>query len=349
MKLTFSAFGWMFLAGIALLSSCSTNEEDLFPDNTDKNQTKITLKLNVTQTNQVKNIAFLGTYFSVNWGDGIDQNFTATSQEKSIPHTYALSGEYTVTITGKYITKLDVAGNNVTTLTLEKAPSLKQLYCQENKLTSLNLQNADSVITVVCSSNNLTSINATGLKLLQSMNCGSNKLSTLSLSGCVALTGFQVESNPLAHLDMSGCRSLYALSVYRTQNDSLPKLETLSLNGCTSLVSLKCERNSLTILDVTDCDSLSRLTCFNNILTSISLNNPELRWLECYYNKISSSELTIIANALPELTTANRGKICLIAEKSLEDTPDETNGTLSEEAISTLTSKNWTLMNQWRQ
>lgn len=349
MRLTRSAFGWMFLAGIALLSSCSTDDEDLFPDNTDKNQTKITLKLNVTQANQVKDITFLGTYFSVNWGDGEDQNFTAINQEKLIPHSYATAGEYTVTITGKYISRLDIAGNNVTKLTLEKAPSLKQLYCQENELSSLNLQNADSVITVICSSNDLTSINATGLKMLQSINCGTNKLATLSLSGCTALTAFQVESNPLVHLDMSDCRSLYALSVYRTQNDSLSKLETLSVNGCTSLVSIKCERNSLTTLDVTDCDSLSRLTCFNNKLTSISLDNPELRWLECYYNKISSSELTTIANALPELTTADRGKICLIAEKSLEDTPDETNGTLSEEAISTLTSKNWTLMNQWRQ
>jgi len=349
MKLTRSAFGWIFLAGIALLTGCSTDDENLFPDNTDKNQTKITLKLNVTQANQVKNIAFLGTYFSVNWGDGEDQNFTAINQEKSIPHSFSTAGEYTITITGKNITMLDIAGENVLKLTIDKAPSLTELDCMQNQLTSLNLQSADSLLTVNCSSNQLTSINANGLKLLQTINCGSNKLSTLSLSGCAALSGFQVESNPLVHLDMSGCSSLYALSVYRTQNDSLSKLETLSLNGCTSLVSLKCERNSLTTLDVTDCDSLSRLTCFSNKLTSISLNNPELRWMECYYNKLSSTELTTIANALPELATEDRGMICLIAEKSLEDTPDETNGALNEEAISILTSKYWTLMNQWRQ
>ncbi|MDD4823097.1 MAG: hypothetical protein PHI48_11150 [Bacteroidales bacterium] len=347
MKRTLSAFGWMFLAGIALLSSCTTDDEDLFPDNTDNSQTKITLKLKVTQANQLKNIAFLGTYFSVNWGDGVDQNFTAPNQEKSIPHTYAASGEYTVIITGKYISRLDIAGIDATQLTLTKAPSLKQLYCQENELSSLDLQNADSITTVVCSSNNLTSINATGLKMLQLMNCGTNKLSTLSLSGCSSLSGFQVESNPLVHLNLTNCSSLYALSVYRTQNDSLPKLETLVLKGCTSLVTLKCERNSLTSLDVTECDSLNRLTCFSNKLTSISLNNPELRSLDCYYNKLSTNKLAAIVNALPELTPTNKGKICLIAEKSLEDTPDETNEPLSEEAINILASKNWTLTNQW--
>jgi len=347
MKRTFSTFGWMFLAAVALLSSCSTDDEDLFPDNKDKSQTKITLKLKVTQANQLKNIAFLGTYFSVNWGDGVDQNFTAPNQEKSIPHTYASSGEYTVVITGNYISRLDVAGINMTQLTFERAPSLKQLYCQENELTSLNLQNADSITTVVCSKNQLTAINATGLKMLQSMNCGANKLSTLSLSGCSSLSAFQVEGNPLVQLNMTNCSSLYALSVYRTQTDSLPKLEILTLKGCTSLIFLKCERNNLASLDVTECDSLSQLTCFSDKLTSIRLNNPELRKLDCYYNNLSTNELTTIVNALPELTATDKGRVCLIAEKSLEDTPDETNSALSEEAKSTLTAKNWVLTNQW--
>lgn len=347
MKLTFSAFGWIFLAGIALLSSCSTDDQDLFPDNTDKNQTKIILKLNVTQANQVKDIAFLGTYFSVNWGDGIDQNFTATSQEKSIPHTYALSGEYTVTITGKNISMLDIAGENVSKLTIDKAPSLTDLDCKQNQLTSLDLQNADSLLLVNCSSNKLTSINTNGLKLLKTINCGTNKLSNLSMSGCTALSGFQVEGNPLVSLNMSDCSSLHVLSVYRTQNDSLAKLETLTLKGCSSLLYLTCERNSLTTLDVSDCDSLSTLICFSNKLSSIKLKNPKLQTLKCYYNQLITEELTGIVNTLPSIKEGETGYICLIAEKSLEDTPDETNAALSEEAINTLNTKNWTITNQW--
>ena len=136
MKRTFSAFGWMFLAGIALLSSCDTEDKDLFPDNKDKSDIKIILKMNAIQDNQVKNIAFLGTYFSVNWGDGVDQNYTAPNQEKTIPHAYSKAGEYTVTITGKNITMLDIAGENVSKLTIEKAPSLRLLDCKQNQLTT---------------------------------------------------------------------------------------------------------------------------------------------------------------------------------------------------------------------
>ncbi len=347
MKSTLSAFGWIFLAGIALLTGCSTDDENLFPDNTDKNQTKITLKLNVTQDNQVKNIAFIGSYFSVNWGDGVDQNYIALNQEKSIPHTFSTAGEYTITITGKNITMLDIAGENVLKLTIDKAPSLTEIDCKQNQLTSLNLQNADSLMLVNCSSNQLTSINANGLKLLQSINCGTNKLSNLSMSGCTALSGFQVEGNPLVSLDMSDCSSLYVLSVYRAQNDTLAKLETLTLKGCSSLLYLTCERNSLTTLDVSDCDSLSTLICFSNKLSSIKLNNPKLHTLKCYYNQLITEELTGIVNTLPTIKEGETGSICLIAEKSLEDTPDETNGTLSEEAINTLNTKNWTIKNQW--
>lgn len=348
MKRTFSAFGWMFLAGIALFSSCSTEDKDLFPDNTDKTETKITLKMNVLQDNQVKNIAFLGTYFSVNWGDGIDQNYTAPNQEKTIPHAYSKAGEYTVIITGTNITKLDIADENVSQLTIEKAPSLRQLDCKQNQLTALNLQNADSILKVFCSSNVLTSINVAGLKKLQTINCGANNLSTLSMSGCSALTEFQTESNPLVSLDMSNCDSLRILSVKRPNNNSLAKLETLTLKGCSSLLFLSCERNNLSKLDVSDCKKLSTLICFSNRLSSIKLTNPtNLRTLKCYYNQLTTEELTNIVNALPTITGEENAYTCLIAEKSLEDTPDETNGALSEEAISTLTSKNWTLTNQW--
>ena len=79
MKRTFSAFGWMFLAGIALLSSCTTDDEDLFPENTDKSQTKITLKLKVKQANQLKNIAFPVSYDSVMFSGKSSLNVCATS------------------------------------------------------------------------------------------------------------------------------------------------------------------------------------------------------------------------------------------------------------------------------
>jgi Leucine-rich repeat (LRR) protein len=102
--------------------------------------------------------------FLVNWGDGTSEVFTGKGAVNiALSHTYAISGEYTVTIGGDGIAQIaefvrivrsdaftyfDCSGSQVTKLNVSNCPVLQTLLCYNNQLQLSDLFAASQKISV---------------------------------------------------------------------------------------------------------------------------------------------------------------------------------------------------------
>lgn len=114
-----------------------------------------------------------GSFTSVNWGDG--------TVNTSLTHTYATSGDYTVSIAGAtttilFLTNLDFL-----------APNLKTIVAIPNTVTSLNISN-NPLLTSIPSLANLT-----GLQSLLARDTGLS--GTLTLTANTLLNTLRIEDN----------------------------------------------------------------------------------------------------------------------------------------------------------
>jgi len=218
-------------------------------------------------------------------------------------------------------TQLSIQNKNIANLKgIEYFTELERLECWGNKFTSLNLNSNTKLKYVDCAPNSyLTSINVSSCTALETLICYNTEITSLNLNNCSALKFLNCHDTKLT-----------ALSV-----NSKPNLYSINCKNCTSLKDLRCWGNNLTMLDVTGCTELTYLDCAPNrnltgitglgdctkmqklycrdcAITNLSAvnNMPDLIYLSCYNNRLStltitekSQLMTVLCNNNSEMTS----------------------------------------------
>lgn len=121
------------------------------------------------EINMTSNIESNGTEFicifrgeggitSINWGDKEDNETLKLKSDENLPVVRHLDvGTYTITIKGHgSLTSLECCyENHLTTLDVNKCPTLEILSCSHNKLTSLNVSSHPNLTRLTCVDNGL--------------------------------------------------------------------------------------------------------------------------------------------------------------------------------------------------
>jgi len=235
--------------------------------------------------------------FTINWGDEtatetqIGLGVGGSTTFITLSHTYATTGQYTVTIaasntdckfysfncSGSYDSENNQWVNNqINTLTLNST-TLSTLWCIHNEITNLDLTNCTALYELHCQFNTLTNLNLTGCSNLMSVSCANSQLKNIILNGCSGLIYLYCSDNQLQKLDLTGCSSLTEVSCDNNQ------LTNINLSGCTALQRLYCRNNELSNFNFSNCNNLQILCCHNNqlrlsdIYAAHLLINSELR------------------------------------------------------------------------
>jgi len=215
--------------------------------------------LEASTTNELaKDLAGNNIKIDINNNGEIEQNeallvyrlFYTTPPPFLIPNNDnpgAVNSNYNIAdLTGiEYFTnlqKLDVSGNQLTSLNISALTQLNYLNCTSNNITSLNINGLVNMVYLDVSNNNLTSLNLSGFNALASLYCFNNNILTLNLEN-------------LQSISMVYC--------YNSQ------ISNLTFNNNMNLFKVDCSNNVLTSLDFSN-TSLYVLHC---------LNNPNLNFL----------------------------------------------------------------------
>ena len=179
------------------------------------------------------------------------------------------------------LTTLNCSNNQISTM--RNLPSnLQYLYCQSNRLTSLPTM-PSTIRYINAGYNQLTNVSIRN----------KSSLATVYMNNNTSLTSLDLTSNAISSIDVSGCSSLKTLAVASNQLTSLSSLPssleslqisnnrftTCSVNGLSKLATLFADNNPY----------LTTLSCYNNALTFIKLdNNTALKTLDIHGNKFTS-------------------------------------------------------------
>ena len=271
-----------------LMTGCNSNNTNTSA--TDETQTvaEITMTLAPKYKNCELEVKIGGNgAITIDWGDGspvdtltidpplVERIIIGNGEVKRLmvpeatapyKHNYALSGEYTVKITGDDITELYCFNNELTTLDVSKYPTLKKLTCFITPLSTLDLSKNTALEELECNSCQLTSLDLSKNTALKQLECKSNQLTTLDLSKNTALESLSCKGNQLTSLDLSKNTALIYL------NCSNNKLTALDVSQNTALTELYCHHNELTSLDLSNNTALTEMWCLENNLSAAALN-----------------------------------------------------------------------------
>ena len=188
------------------------------------------------------------------------------------------------------LTQLVAKDNNLTELDLSGSPNLIQLFVEDNNLTELDISNNMKLITIICERNSIKEIDLTGHSELIELRCNYNELTALNTSECPELIYLQFNYNNIGSIDLSQNLKLISLDC---GGNSLTELD---VSGLTGLWKIECWENELTSLDLRD-TGIQILYCFDNMLEQILFpGNPNVLWLNCKNNRLSSLDVENMPN-----------------------------------------------------
>ena len=188
------------------------------------------------------------------------------------------------------LTRLVAKDNNLTELDLSGSPNLIQLFVEDNNLTELDISNNMKLITIICERNSIKEIDLTGHSELIELRCNYNELTALNTSECPELIYLQFNYNNIGSIDLSQNLKLISLDC---GGNSLTELD---VSGLTGLWKIECWENELTSLDLRD-TGIQILYCFDNMLEQILFpGNPNVLWLNCKNNRLSSLDVENMPN-----------------------------------------------------
>lgn len=243
-------------------------------------------------------------------------------------HENAIEGEIDCSAMAS-LSKVDIADNHFTSLTLPKHSVVYEVDCSRNALTELDVTGLSGLSSLSCSENALTSLDLTGLDSVEEIYADGNQLSSLDIAPCgslnkimaaenkiesidlsqnASLSGVYLQDNLLTSIDVSAnpnvrwlnignnnvevldVRAQRYLSILIANNNAISAID---LSSNTSLSSLDLSGNALNEIDLTACGYLSQCHLENNTLTSLDLsNNPYLYGLFCGNNALTSLNLS---------------------------------------------------------
>ncbi len=227
--------------------------------------------LGATETNPIK--------FSVDFGDGNPQEFTATSSETpALPNA---QGEKLGT--GNAVIYIP-EGHDITALTINEVP-----------LSFINLDNAPTLQYLSLTNCKLSAVTLPWNRCLRTLDLSDNNLAVLDLGGADGdngknvLTDIRAPRNKLTSVILSDGRT----PLYVDFSDNL--LTEFNLDNATRITFLNLHNNKIENLDLEDCEALETLDISNNMLTSLPIPTyTPLRNLNLSGNLIALPQLPAV-------------------------------------------------------
>jgi hypothetical protein len=145
----------------------------------------------------------------VNWGDGSEEEFFPTIENRNtaLNHAYAQKSPYTITVTGKSMTRVVTYWHQYTALDMKHCPALEILSCERNQLATLNISQCPSLTGLYCFENNLAVLDVSHNPALVILNCNDNQLTTLDITNNPALTSLYCNNNDLTAIVLASSYS----------------------------------------------------------------------------------------------------------------------------------------------
>lgn len=213
------------------------------------------------------------------------------------------------------VTGLYCSGNDITSLYFGKSETLERIACKENDLESVDISTLPNLRYADFSQCGLKELDVSKNLALDSLNLYVNDISEIDLSNNVNLTWLGINYNSLKELDVSANSKLETLvcdcnELSQLDVSSNPELYFLSfggndiseidLSGLPKLKLLYSIEGKLSSLDLSHNPLLESVMLRFNRLTTLNINGlDKLYYLEIQGNKIKTSEMENIVNALP--------------------------------------------------
>lgn len=185
-------------------------------------------------------------------GSYIGLNIKSTGEIIVKGATYDSPGYYQITdkaikVYGS-ITHIDCSGNELTSINVTQAKSLKELLCDDNKLQEISFgKNNESIVRLFCGNNQLKQLNLSFLKNLGELSCFLNQLTTLDVSANTLLTSLICRENQIIGvLDLSKQPLLEYLTCYSNS------ISAIRLAPKNTLRHIECQRNAIKDKEMTE-------------------------------------------------------------------------------------------------
>ena len=151
------------------------------------------------------------------------------------------------------LTKLEIEGNDLTTIDVSGMTNLEILMVENNHLTSLNLSGCAGLKELWCWFNELTVLDLAGLPSLERLVCSNNQLTTLDLSP-VNLSSLSCGNNLFTALDLTSQTGLTNLAMWENlnlvsvnlMNGVVDPVDTETFNGCVNLDYICADEDEIT-------------------------------------------------------------------------------------------------------
>ncbi len=204
------------------------------------------------------------TSFDIDWGDGKRITYEGAKNISETP-----KGN-TIKIYGKKIQILKAATSGITSLKIQDAPLLSQIFIGGNKISELDLTHCPALTGLYCSENRIKSLDLSKNTKMRAFECARNQIEgTLDCSTMMELTSAKLFNN---------------------------KVSKLLLPAQDKLIEVDCDSNRLELIDVSLLPNLEDLSCANNLLTQLDLaKNKRLYELHAGYNQIKGIDLSPLA------------------------------------------------------
>ncbi len=152
----------------------------------------------VSHTIQIQ--ATSGKSYTIDWGDGYHNTFTANESAEEKRHGYSGANQrHFVTITADdsdcHFISLNINNNGVSLLDVSNAPELKKLMCAGNQLSSLDVSKNIALTHLYCYENLLSNLDVSKNISLTTLLCQYNQLQNLNINNNSALESLSCYSN----------------------------------------------------------------------------------------------------------------------------------------------------------
>ncbi|BDD06564.1 T9SS type A sorting domain-containing protein [Aureibacter tunicatorum] len=219
------------------------------------------------------------------------------------------------------LTRLVCSDNLLSELNISQAIFLQELYCHSNFLTMLDISNQDFIYGLSCYENLLQCIQVSSKTIAEDANnnqtinggweswredsevlysntpCPEQEYTLIpDVNFETALIDLGYDYKVDGKVLTQSISDITSLDVSNREISDLTGLEDFA-----ALKVLKANNNSISTLDVTQNQMLNRLKIWDNQLTSLTLDNPELIEINCKNNKLEN----IVVTRNPKLVTLN--------------------------------------------
>ncbi len=198
---------------------------------------------------------------------------------------------------------------------LQYFTNLRRLDVALNNLTSISLSTLTNLEYLNVNANNVPVVDISGLSNLVELHVAGTAVSEIDLSGCPNLQVLQVEQTNITELDISGLPNLEEISCYGLG------LTAIDFSNATTLKIASISDNSISMLDLSAADNLEVLLCVDNNLTDLDLNGlTQLNTLWVDNNPITELDISPLSNLtdfsasgtlLQTIDASNNPEICL--------------------------------------